>query len=241
MNALLCQRWTLPLLSGLTAYTSEQEKSYLRYVWAKAPLVSAKCWATEWLLRDVVAKSTCEYFAGAGITATIIQHVCGAEQLTLVENSEDCLKQLAYAFPGQRVVQSDARAFAATQRSDELAVLDFPRFTITQAQGRWRLPLKAIFDGAPKAVMVTDTSLSYFPVHRKLYGLKLNAGLTTHWDYCRAYSRWLREEVGYSVKRVAVRGTNAVYMLAVPDVYGDFEIKEFPVRKDCADGFVVSE
>lgn len=239
MNALICQQWTLPLLSGLTAYTCETERSYLRYVWAKAPQVSAKCWATEWLLRDVVAESVCEYFAGAGITATIMKHVCGAHQFTLVEKSAACVQQLTYAFPEQRVVQGDARKVAGC--AADVAVLDFPRFTITQAQGRWRTPLKAIFDTVPKAVLITDTSLSYFSVHRQLYSAKLGMACETHEDYCRAYSRWLYEETGYSVMRVAVRGKNAVYMLTMPQVCSDIERKDFPVRKDCVDGFIVSE
>ena len=241
MNALICQQWTLPLLGGLSAYTRETEQSYLRYVWAKAPQVSAKCWATAWLMQGVTAQSACEYFAGAGITATIIQNLCGVRELTLVEKSEDCLRQLAYAFPGQRIVQSDARKFSTAQQKADLAVLDFPRFTITQAQGRWRLPLKAIFETAPMAAVITDTSLSYFPVHRQLYSGKLGMALATHEDYCRAYSRWLYEETGYSVTRVAARGANAVYMLVRPQVCGDIERKAFPVRKDSVDGFIVSE
>lgn len=242
MNALICKRWSLPLLSGLTAYTNEREKSYLRYVWAKAPQVSAKCWATEWLVRDVSVDSVCEYFAGAGITATIIANQCGATELVLVENSEECCSQLSYAFPKQRVVRSDARKFAEQMVRVDMAVLDFPRFTITAAQGRWRLPLKMVFNAAPKAVLLTDTSLSYFTVHRKLYGEKFGGGeLFTHLDYCREYSRWLFEEAGYSVKRVAVRGNNAVYMLILPGQQAAIEACNFQVEKGCVDGFIVSQ
>lgn len=242
MKALICGRWELPLLSGLTAYTNERDKSYLRYVWAKAPQVSAKCWATEWLVRDIQVESLCEYFAGAGITATIIANQCGASNLILIENSEECCSQLAYAFPEQRVFRSNARKFAEKMVHVDMSVLDFPRFTITAAMGRWRLPLKMVFDAAPKAVLLTDTSVSYFPVHRKLYTEKLRAGeLFTHLDYCREYSRRLFEETGYSVVRVAVRGNNAVYMLAVPGKPCAIEVRDFPVRKDCVNGFIVSQ
>jgi len=42
--------------------------------------------------------------------------------------------------------------------------------------------------------------------------------------------------VGYSIKRAAVRGKNAIYFAAVPGKC-EVEIKKFPLS-ECAEGFV---
>lgn len=235
-NARLCDKWDFPVTATLPELHAKHG-SYLSYLAHSRDRVASKCLATEWLFQGVCVASAREYFAGVGLTAMIITHVCRVERWRLGETSDECLRQLAeLSLPGAEVVQEPAKKALLNPGDYELHVLDFPAFTMTRLLNGWAAPLGALFQAKPRYVMVTDTALSYLSVHARKYSLLSGVPVHDADSYVAGLNRVLNTQYGYQVTRCAQRGRDALYVLVEPGQGNGFEFKAFGL-KESAHGF----
>lgn len=241
--ARVCGKWDLPFYFPLAGEgeRSTHARSYLHYVKEHTPLVAAKAVATEWLLSGQPDfRSAVEYFGGAGVVSTILRGMFRLADHTIYEIDGGCIDHLEAAFGkgGEvLVVRKDARV-AVTQRSADLALLDFPNFTALSLKD-WGRCFDSLFLMGPKMVVLTDTALSYFPVHKKKYGVFFGRTVSSLNDYLHGISSWFKDRYGYRVTRAAQRGKNAVYLLITPSARdGAIVRSDFLVGPQTEKGFV---
>jgi hypothetical protein len=123
----------------------------------------------------------------------------------------------------------------------DLKFLDLPNSSILQITTKWKDGFNKLFESEPKLVVWTDTSIAYpISIHGRKYGIILNAKLETKSDYINEYSAWLFGNFGYSIKRAAIRGANAVYFAAVQGLV-DTTISSFAVDKNGNGFYFVGE
>ena len=78
---------------------SLHNRSYMHYVANHIELVSTKCWATKWLLENIIESdkeySVREYMSGIGIQTLLIQKLFNVNKHTISELDENCIKHLS--------------------------------------------------------------------------------------------------------------------------------------------------
>ena len=241
--AKVCNEWELTFNQLKSeSDVSLHNRSYLHYAADHADLVSAKCWATKWLLDDIVDMkqkySVREYMAGIGIQTLLIQKMFEVEKHIVAELDEDCINHLKSNKWSPDPVFLHQNAFDGAKEEDnsDLKFLDLPNSSILQTTTKWKDIFYKLFDSKPKLVVWTDTSVTYpMSIHGEKYGKIFGAKVENKNDYVNAYSAWLFTTFGYNIKRAAFRGNNAVYFAAVP-YEQQTEIKYFPLA-DYSDGF----
>lgn len=207
------------------------KRSYLHYAVHKPELLGAKVAATRWLLQGCPrpVKSVREYMAGIGIQSLLAQERFKPARHVVADMDSECVSHLVQL--GFNARGEDARRAMLEPDNSDLRLVDFPAGSVLHVQGKWRAQFNALFASLPKAVVWTDTSISYhIAVHGARYAKALGAlKLTSKEDYVHAYSAWLSKEWGYFICRAAVRGTNALYLCAIPGE-GSPEIEYFPLE-----------
>jgi hypothetical protein len=242
--ARVCELWDLPFANDIENENnvSLHNRSYLHYASNHQDLVSAKSWATKWLLNEVVdvnqEYSVKEYMAGIGLQSIIIQNLFKVRAHFVGELDENCvnhLKSIKWKY-NTIVEHKDAKTSLEENDNSDLKFLDLPNSSILQIETKWKNGFYSLFNNKPKLVVWTDTSVTYpMKIHGEKYSKLLNAEINDKYDYVKAYSNWLYERFNYSIKRAAFRGSNAVYFAAVEGEHKT-EIKEFPI-KEYVNGF----
>jgi hypothetical protein len=208
-----------------------RKRSYLWYAINKPELLGAKIAATRWLLKSITGVKTArEYMAGIGIQSLCVRERFPRVRLNSSDVSVECVAHLGRLGIPAKVL--DARKEMLLYDDSDLKLVDFPASSILHVnRGKWRDQFYAMFEGRPRAVIWTDTSISYhIAVHGARYAHALGVKrLTSTEDYVRAYSGWLDDQFGYTIARAAVRGHNALYLCAMPERY-ETEIKTFALN-----------
>jgi hypothetical protein len=228
MKALICGKYELSFILPPKREDDKatKERSYLHYIAANPNLVSTKCLATEWMLKGVKASSVVEYFGGVGLTSTLIREIVKPKLHTIFEIDKQCVAQLKSNF--SRVKLHDAKN--PIENLSEFQVLDFA-FTLMQIKP-WIPLLENVFQQKPKYVWITDTTVHYFKTNRKHYEKFFNKPIKDFTEYLKAESDWFLDRFGYSIKKVAIRGGTASYLLLVPNKgYEPITIREFLTDK----------
>ena len=242
MKALICEKWELSFKSEAVPENdvSMSQRSYLHFVAARPDLVAAKCLATEWLLTGLIEEglTLVEYFAGVGIQSVIAREILKPSRQILFERDVDCVKHLVTE--GFSAREGNANQTMFTDPNYDVKFADFPSSSVISVQSRWG-GFFNLFESKPKLIVWTDTACAYpIAVHGSKYAKKFESGpLVSFEEYVKAYSGWLREKVGYSIRKVAVRGRNAAYFAAMPEDR-EVEMKRFAL-KDCGKGFLMAE
>ena len=239
--AVICGKWELAFNETISNEFEVplNERSYLHFVLAKPEFVSAKCLATEWLLTGLIEKgcSLVEYLAGVGIQATIAKNLLVPRKHLLLERDGNCCSHLRSL--GFEVEEEDANRSMFEYDNFDVKFADFPSSSVISVQKKWK-GFFHLFKSKPKLVVWTDTACSYpLSIHGAKYAKEFGAEELESWDdYVVKYSDFLYKRVGYSIKRAAVRGKNAIYFAAVPGEC-EVDIKKFPLS-ECAEGFTQS-
>ena len=241
--AKICNEWELTFNQLKSEDdVSLHNRSYLHYAADHQDMVSAKCWATKWLLDNSVDMNeqynVREYMAGIGVQTLIIQKLFNIKKHIVGELDEGCINHLITNEWNPRPIFLHRNAFDCIKEKDDsdLKFLDLPNSSILQVTTKWKDIFYNLFESKPKLVVWTDTSVTYpMSIHGKKYGEILSAEINDKYDYVNAYSAWLFRELGYNIIRAAFRGKNAVYFAAVPYQINT-EMKEFPLN-DYSDGF----
>ena len=241
-TARVCKKWDLDLNFEMKTEEglSRNERSYIHFAVAHSDMVSAKCWATEWLLTDLLPKkkySAVEYLAGVGVQTVVIQNLFNLSEHVVMERDLECYAHLKKV--GLNAFNADANKSMFTHTDFDLKFADFPSSSVLSVQKKWK-GFRKLFENKPKLVVWTDTSISYpIKIHGARYSKIFNSGeLVTREDYVEQYALWLQREFDYSIAKAAFRGKNAVYFAAVPGTR-DTETKAFPLDK-YSDGFEVT-
>jgi len=241
-QAKICSKWDYYLSPSVKdeSNITKHKQSYLHFVKEKQKLVSAKCLATSWLLNDLQDEklSVREYFAGAGISSVIIQNIVDTNNHKVGDLDKDCCEQLK-TLNNMEVVHEDGHKSILNNESYDLKVCDFPHNSIIQiSRGKWSNFL-ALFNSKPKYVVWTDTARTYpLSIHKKRYEKEFNKnGLNNYEDYFEFMSDWLLDYTGYTIQKVAYRGSNANYILASKANWTQIEHKSFTLEDEC-EGFV---
>jgi hypothetical protein len=192
-----------------------RRRSYIWFAINKPELLGAKIAATRWLLKAIPkVKSVREYMGGIGLQSLLVREHFKPTRHIISDINEECvahLKRMGFAASCE-----DARKSMLEPDSSELKMVDFPASSILHI--RDNVQFHALFASHPRAVVWTDTSISYhIAVHGARYAKALGVkALTSAEDYVRAYSEWLNRQFGYTIARAATRGRNALYLCAVP-------------------------
>lgn len=238
--ALLCEKWQLPFNIELKQENDRglHGRSYLHYVAEHMPMVSAKCWATEWLLTDIIDTtkeySVREYMAGVGVQTMLIQKAFKVSKHITGELDENCVRHLESILWDTpiEIKKQDARQALLEEDNSDLKFIDFPNSSIVQIKNKWEKEFSKLFESQPTLVVWTDTSVTYpISLHGKKYGDILGYELNDKYDYVKSYSKWLNKNYGYSIIKAAFRARNAVYFAAVKGKV-DTEIKHFDLSED---------
>lgn len=241
--AKICNEWQLTFNQLKNENdVSLHNRSYLHYATEHTDLVASKCWATKWLLKDIIDTSkeytAREYMAGIGVQTLLIQKLFKISHHIVGELDEGCVEHLLSNEWDVTPVVRNQDAFKAVLENDnsDLKFLDVPNSSILQMNTKWKDIFYKLFESKPSLIVWTDTSVTYpMSIHGKKYGEILSAEINDKYDYVKAYSNWLYKNFGYSIKRAAFRGNNAVYFAAVQGVY-ETEMKSFPLV-EYKDGF----
>lgn len=241
--AKVCDEWELTF-SELKSEedVSLHNRSYLHYAATHSEMVAAKAWATKWLLEDIVDMnkeySVREYMAGIGIQTLLIQKLFKLKKHTIGELDEGCVKHLLSNNwkIEPTVLHQDANKATEDNEHYDLKFLDLPNSSILQTTTKWKDIFFKLFESKPDLIVWTDTSVTYpMSIHGEKYGKILSSKITNKYEYVNAYSAWLYFNFGYTIKRAAFRGKNAVYFAAVQG-QEKTEMKEFPID-DNLNGF----
>lgn len=241
--AKVCDEWKLTF-NKLESENdvSLHNRSYLHYAADHQDLVASKAWATKWLLDNIVDNSRSysvrEYMAGIGIQTLLIQKLLNVNTHTIGELDNDCIDHLKSNEWSPEPIYLHQNAFEAAKENDhsDLKFLDVPSSSILQMTTKWKDIFFKLFESSPTLVVWTDTSVTYpMTIHGEKYGKILSAEIRDKYEYVNAYSAWLFRNFGYSIKRAAFRGTNAVYFAAVKGML-EPEMKSFPLAEN-TDGF----
>lgn len=242
--AKICNEWELPFDIEIKSEdnVSLHNRSYIHYAADHSDLVATKCWATKWLLENIIdanqTYSVIEYMAGIGVQTLLIQKLFKISKHITGELDQGCVDHLSkniWDYPITAIHQDASKALLEEDNSD-LKFLDLPNSSILQTTTKWKDGFNKLFESNPKLVVWTDTSVTYpMSIHGQKYGEILSAKIGDKYDYVNAYSNWLYDKFGYSIKKAAFRAKNAVYFAAIQGKYNT-EMKEFPVA-DNLDGF----
>lgn len=246
--AKVCNEWELTFNQLKSEdNVSLHNRSYLHYASNHQDLVAAKCWATKWLLTDIIdmgeSYSVREYMAGIGIQTLIIQKLFKIKQHVIGELDEDCAHHLLAnnwdVIP--TILIQDAFKAAEEDDDSDLKFLDMPNSSILQVTTKWKNIFFKMFESKPKLFVWTDTSVTYpMSIHGDKYGKILSAKINDKYDYVNSYSNWLYHEFGYSIIKAAFRGKNAVYFAAIPGKYIT-EMKEFKIEQNLNGFYFIGE
>jgi hypothetical protein len=224
--------------------TPERQRSYAHYVATKPDMVAAKCLATEWLIQTLPKeKSIVEFFGGVGFFATLVENIIHPIDHFIFEINDVCVTQLRECFKKNKNVHvdsGDARKTILDFNCDILS-LDFPNFTILDLREghRWQKQFHHVFSIDAEAIVFTDTSPSYFSIHKDRYSQFFDKKLNSVRDYVLSFSEYLYKRYGYSVTNAAYRGRNACYYLARPGKH-ILEEADFPLEGN-QHGFVLGD
>jgi len=240
-QGILCNKYKFDINVPLKDESKRKKnnQSYLHFIATRQDLVSAKCNATKWLLDNININkeySVREYFAGVGIQATIIQNLLKVKNHKVSDIDEECYNQLK-ADNRWIAFKEDGHKAILDNENYNIKMLDFPHSSIIHLKrGKW-LNFLASFISKPEIVCWTDTSMTYsIKVHGSNYSKELNVKeLKNFTEYFQAMSKWLYQNVGYSIQKVAYRGKNAAYIKAIKGEH-NLEEKRFEI-KDNLDGF----
>ena len=238
-TALLCERWELPFDVELKTESDRnlRDRSYLHYVAEHMPMVAAKCWATKWLLEDILDTSkeysVREYMAGVGVQSVLIQNLFKVRQHIVSEIDNECAEHLMKLPFDLQVLIDDAKQSLLLEDNSDLKFLDFPSSSIVQIMNNWKDGFYNLFTSKPDLVVWTDTSVTYpISLHREKYSQILGGPpMLTKDDYVDCYSNWLFRNFGYSIIKAAYRGRNAVYFAAVKGMHKT-EFKHFSIDEN---------
>lgn len=214
---LVCGQYPLELLPGFGGHYA-----YLNTASSK----NAACFLH--LVKFLPRVSTVvEYFGGVGQFSTILQQICRPGSHYAFDIDVDCVRQLQ-SLKGLRAEQGDAKQTMGTIAAD-LVVLDFAYATIKHFE-EW--PWERVFAQRPQYVIWSDTAARRIGLHRALYSKLFGTSIVSNQDYYAAFSDFIYDRFGYSVRRVAHHLYS--YLLAEPGKnYGTFEVtKVSPVRED---------
>jgi hypothetical protein len=240
-KARICKKWDLDLNFEMKSEDdlARNQRSYIHFAVDHSDMVSAKCYATEWLLTDVVPEGTysaVEYLAGIGVQSTILQNLFNLSEHVVMERDLECYEHLKNL--GLDAVHADANKSMFTHTDYDVKLADFPSSSVLSVQKKWK-GFRNLFASNPKLVVWTDTATSYpMKIHGARYAQIFNSSeLLTREDYVKQYALWIQREFGYSVVKAAFRGKNAVYFAATPG-FKTTETKAFPLDQ-YSDGFEV--
>lgn len=250
ITATLCDKFKLPIAVDLKGEDDLDlhSRSYIHYAATHQDLVSAKCWATKWLLEgcDLDRNSSytaIEYFAGIGVMTCLIRELLPISDHFVIERDERCYEQLCLAFPSLTVGKADFKHIAKSCPSYDLKFLDFPSSSIAQMHSKWKIDnFLFAFESQPEMVVWTDTSICYpMTLHGKSYKKYFGCDneIKTLQDYIWEYSFWLFRKTGYSITRVAQRANNALYIMAQQTRISEYDFKSFPLKTSTG-GFVIN-
>ena len=242
MKAVICNKWELSFETKAVPENNVDmnQRSYLHFVATRPELVAAKCLATEWLLTDVISEGATlvEYLAGVGIQSVIAREILKPSMQVLFERDLECVQHLNSA--GFEAREGNANKTMFTDTDYNVKFADFPTSSVVSVQNKWK-GFFNLFKSKPELVVWTDTACSYpITIHGGRYAKEFGLDSLESWEsYVRSYNEWLGKRVGYSVRKAAFRGKNAVYFAAVP-ADCETEMKRFGLG-ECMNGFVVSE
>lgn len=252
MIATLCGDIELPINISLVNENDLglHSRSYIHYAATHKDLVSAKCWATRWLLQNVrlqksLSYSVLEYFSGIGVMTAIIRDVFDVSNHFALEMDERCCEQIRLSFPRVTVGLSDFKKIAQMDADYDLKFLDFPSSSIAQMHTKWKIEnfLKQ-FESEPQLVVWTDTSICYpMTLHGKSYQkyFETTNQISSVQDYLTEYSAWLFSKTGYSITTVAQRANNALYIAAEFGERPLSNFKKFDLTQYGVGGFVIDD
>lgn len=225
-------------------------RSYIHYAATHKDLVSAKCWATKWLLQNTnldtsSSYSVIEYFSGIGIMTAIIRNVFNVSNHFALEMDGRCYEQIRCSFPDVTAGQADFKKIAQMETNYDLKFLDFPSSSIAQLHTKWKIEnfLKQ-FESNPKLIVWTDTSICYpMSMHGKSYKKYFDTlnQIFSISDYLTEFSAWLFTKTGYSITTVAQRANNALYIAAVPGKLPLSNFKKFDLATYGKGGFIIND
>ena len=238
-TAKICKEWELNFNSLQSEDdVSLHKRSYLHYASEHSDFVAEKSWATKWLLENILPDQpyTChEYMAGIGVQTVLAQKLFNISKHIVGELDPECIEHLEQQEWDVKPIFRLESAQNAIQFSNDcdLKFLDLPSSSILKITREWKDCFLPLFENDPKLVVWTDTSITYhISIHGEKYRKILESDkLLTKEDYIRAYSEWLYKKFGYSIKRAAIRGRNAVYFAAVKGKEETI-IKEFPLNEN---------
>jgi hypothetical protein len=248
----ICGNWELPINVDLKNEDDLglHSRSYIHYAATHKDLVSAKCWATKWLLETVdidktKSYSVVEYFSGIGVMTTIIRNIFNIQNHFALEMDLNCCDQIRDSFPDVTVGRADFKKLARMEADYDLKFLDFPSSSIAQLHTKWKIEnFLAMFSLKPKIVVWTDTSVCYpMTLHGKSYQKYFGTTneITSVFDYLTEFSTWLFDKTGYTITTVAQRANNALYIAAVPGDHRVINFKKFDLRTYGTGGFVLND
>ena len=220
-QAIICDKWDYRLNNNYKdeSHKENSKRSYLYFVQEKQELVSSKCLATEWLIKDLADSylTIREYFAGAGVSTIIFQNVIKPTEHVAGDLDYECYNQLS-SIKGIKSLHEDGHKSILKNEKFDIKICDFPKSSIIQiTRGLWSNFL-ALFLSKPKYVIWTDTSRTYpISIHKEKYEKILQQNINNYEEYFEAMSKWLESNTGYSINKVAYRGKNANYILASPN------------------------
>jgi hypothetical protein len=181
--------------------------------------------------------------AGIGVQSLLIQKLFKLELHVMGELDEGCVEHLSSIYWGHKAIVKcqDAQKSLMEDNNFDLKFLDLPNSSILQVTTKWKDGFNKLFESNPKLVVWTDTSITYpISIHGEKYGNILGAKLDTKFDYINSYSAWLFRNFGYTIKRAAIRGTNALYFAAVPGLVST-TISSFPIAENEGGFYFIGE
>ena len=139
-QALVCNKWVLPFNLKIENEddVSLHNRSYMHYVANHIELVSTKCWATKWLLENIIESdkeySVREYMSGIGIQTLLIQKLFNVNKHTISELDENCIKHLSLVpFDVKpEILHENAEESLLKNDNSDLKFLDLPNSSILQ-------------------------------------------------------------------------------------------------------------
>jgi hypothetical protein len=218
-TAKLCKKYNYIFYNNFSSEenVSKHKQSYIHFVKNEQQLVSAKCLATEWLIKDIKDNNLTlfEYFAGAGVSSIIFNKTMNINYHEATDFNQDCVNQLKKMKIIHKAYKSDFRKIILKENKFDIKVLDFPYSSILQTtRGDWNM-FGYAFSSEPKYLIWTDTARTYpLSIHKKKYEKILNDSLNDYEDYFEKYSNLLFQNYRYRINKVAWRGKNANYILA---------------------------
>ncbi len=190
-------------------HLNKKHRSYIHYLLDDPELVSVKCNCVEWLFQHVgKVDSVIEFMAGAGCASVILRDLCQPSTHQTLELSPECVAHLENN--GFKSQVGDVKKTPAEYVDGwQFKIVDYPFGTIvTNTRGDWKNFLDVFKGDVTQYVSWTDSAGSYpVKIHGKTYAEAMGTDeVFSDWeDYFRAYSKWLYEQTGFSIVRVARR------------------------------------